>query len=532
MDASADRSFSLRDISRSAVILTAGAGAAQLVGIVREVYLAARVGVSADLDALLIVLVLPATLAGVLTSGAMTALVPTYADLRPGSGGPAASRFAGGLLAWTALAGLVLGALIAIAADGIVAVLGPGLSAAGREASAGYLRLLAPVGFVAALAAHLQAVCQAQERFRGMARAHVAAPAITVTAMVVLWDRLGLTSVVVGTLLGTFVAAALLFVATVPGDGMPRLTLRLPRSEVRAFVRHAAPLTLSSGILQLNAIADRAIASLLLPGAVSALRFAEILVRAPIGMIAPAWGNAIYPALVGLTQRGSRDELGGATGRAAGYAIAVFAPVAALTAAVAPIAVAVAFLRGAFDSADLALTAPVVAAFAPLIVVLMVSPVLTSALNARRRGGVLLAGGVLNVVLNLVLDVALGSTIGVAGIALSSSLASTVVLLLFARRIAATEPGFGPQAILRTLVRASLAATLVAAAVAVLAWSGWLPADVRVGLAALVVVGVLGSAAYAALAGWVLGVTEVRTVLRSAVTVVTGWLRREPAPGR
>jgi peptidoglycan biosynthesis protein MviN/MurJ (putative lipid II flippase) len=136
------------------------------------------------------------------------------------------------------------------------------------------------------------------------------------------------------------------------------------------------------------------------------------------------------------------------------------------------------------------------------------------------------------VVLNLVLDVALGSTIGVAGIALSSSLASTVVLLLFARRIAATEPGFGPQAILRTLVRASLAATLVAAAVAVLAWSGWLPADVRVGLAALVVVGVLGSAAYAALAGWVLGVTEVRTVLRSAVTVVTGWLRREPAPGR
>jgi putative peptidoglycan lipid II flippase len=532
VDAPAERSFSLRAISRSAVILTAGAGAAQLVGIVREVYLAARVGVSADLDALLIVLVLPATLAGVLTSGAMTALVPTYAELREGSGAPAASRFAGGLLAWTAVAGLVLGVVIAVAAGGIVAVLGPGLSAAGREAAAGYLRLLAPVGFVAALAAILQAVCQAQERFRGMAVANVAAPAITVTAMVLLWDRMGLTSVVVGTLLGTFVAAALLFVSTIPGDGRPRLTLQLPGSEVREFARHAGPLTLSAGILQLNAIADRAIASLLLPGAVSALRFAEILVRAPIGMIAPAWGNAIYPALVGLTQRGSRNELGAATGRAVGYAISVFAPVAALTAAVAPIAVAVAFLRGAFDTADLALTAPVVAAFAPLIVVLMVSPVLTSALNARRRGGVLLAGGVLNVILNLALDVALGSTIGVAGIALSSSLTSTVVLLLFARRLGMAEPGFDPASIRRTLVRAGLAAAAIGAAVAVIAWSGWLPGDVGAGLLVLLAVGVAGSAAYAGLAGWLLGVTEIRTVLASATNVVAGWLRRASAPGR
>ena len=85
------RCESLRSVGRSAAILTGGTFAVQAIGILRELFIAAQVGLSRDLDALLIAMVLPTTLAGVLTSGIVTAMVPAYVEARD-KGGRLASR--------------------------------------------------------------------------------------------------------------------------------------------------------------------------------------------------------------------------------------------------------------------------------------------------------------------------------------------------------------------------------------------------------------------------------------------------------
>src|SRR6185295_18884621 len=216
-------------------------------------------------------------------------------------------------------------------------------------------------------------------------------------------------------------AAAVLFSAAVRSGHVPRLTVWTSRAQLGSFTRHAAPLTMSQAILQLNPVVDRAVATLIGPGAVSALRYAEVLVRTPIGAISPGWATAIYPSLVQAANRGVAG-LGATSARAVRYVLVAFVPIAILTVAVAPVAVAVGFGRGQFTQANVALTAECVAGFAPFIVIQMAYPPFTGALNARRRGTVLLAGGVLNVCLNIVFDLAFGFTFGAAGIALSSSL--------------------------------------------------------------------------------------------------------------
>ena len=284
------QSFSLQAVSRSAFILTGGATLAQALAIGRELFLAAQLGVSAELDALFIALALPTTLAGVLTSGVVTALVPIYIGLRDESGPLEARRFAGGVIVWVGLFGLGASVLVGLLAEVAVAVTGPGLDPSGRAAAVGYLRLLAPMAFVATVSSILYAVCQAEERFAGIAVANLATPAVALTAIVLLWQQLGLTAVAIGSLLGPVVGALFLYLTTVRADMAPRPTLRVSRAALGAFTRHAAPLTLSAAVLQVNTVVDRAIASILAPGGVSALRFAELLARAPIGVIAPAWG--------------------------------------------------------------------------------------------------------------------------------------------------------------------------------------------------------------------------------------------------
>jgi peptidoglycan biosynthesis protein MviN/MurJ (putative lipid II flippase) len=73
---------SLASVGRSAAVLTGATAAVQVIAIVRELFLAANIGLSTEFDALLIGVVLPTTLANILTSGPSTALVPAYLEAR------------------------------------------------------------------------------------------------------------------------------------------------------------------------------------------------------------------------------------------------------------------------------------------------------------------------------------------------------------------------------------------------------------------------------------------------------------------
>ena len=414
--------LSLLAVGRSAAILTGGTTVAQLLGFAREFYLAATIGVSSGLDAFLIALVVPITLAGAITTGTTRALVPVYieaADSRD------AQRFAGIVMLWAGAAGIATWIVLVTFADLTVTIAGPGLSVTAHDEAVGFLHTLAPLAFVMAVTAILYAVCQAEGRFGAIAVSTIAAPAVTLATMLVLWADMGLGALALGSLVGPIVGLLVLLLSTIRGSIVP---IPIPRRDPRLgpFLRHAAPITLGTAVLQLNVVGDRAIASLLGPGAVSTLRYAEVLVRTPISAIGPAWGSAIYPALVRAAVGVVSTSLASAVERTLHYVIAVFVPVAALTAAVAPLATSIAYERGAFGPEQVLLTAESVAGFAPLLLVLMMLTVLTGAHNARKRGTLLMVGGILNVILNLSLDVLLGSWLGVPGIALASSIAQGV----------------------------------------------------------------------------------------------------------
>ena len=527
MTAAQDGGVSLASVGRAAFVLTSATAGVQVLAIVRELFLAANAGVSADLDALLIGVVLPTTMANILTSGPSTAMVPAYLDARASGGLPDARRLAGTVLVWLGVVGLAMTIILEVVAGDAVAIAGPGLSAAGRASAADYLRLLAPMAFVASLNGTLYAVCQAEQRFAAIAVAIVSGAAVTLVTMILFWSGLGLGAFALGNLLGPVVTLAILAAELARRSIAPRPHLVSRGLGLGAFVRHAAPLTLSSAILQINTVFDRAVASLIGPGAVSALRYGDTLVRVPTGAISPAWGAAIYPALVRSTHESDRGSLASMAERSLRYVLAVFMPLSVLTLAVAPIAVRVAYGRGAFTSAALDQTSLVVAGFAPLVVTLMLSQTLTGALNARRRGSALLMAGTINVILNCVLDLVLGFPFGVGGIALSSSITAVIVVAFKAGRLARLEEAFQVRPLARKVVVAGAAALPGALLCGALAWTGHYPRGLAGDLATLAVFGVAGLVSYVVLA-MRLGLTEPRMILDG---VLSRLRRRRTASG-
>ena len=511
----ADRSPgpSLRAVGRAALVLTSGSAVAQLIGVGREIFIAAQVGISRDLDALLIALVLPLALSGVLTSGTITALVPAYLDARTAVGLVGARRLAGAVLMLVAIGAIFLSIGLTLVAGVAVGITGPGLSPESRADATAYLQLLAPVAFFAAVAGILRSICQAEERFTAIAIATLVGPALTLAILVGLWAPLGLGAYALGSLVGPMATVITLLVATARASIVPLPGVRFRGLGLGGFARHAWPLTVSAAILQVNVVADRAIASLIAPGAVSALRYGEVLIRTPISAIAPAWSAAIYPTQVRAAASPDSAALGVATSRSVAYALAAFIPLAALGAALAPLGVEVAYGRGAFGSGDVAVTAHVVAAFAPLMVVLMISPVLAGAHNARRRGLLLLTRGAMNVVMNVSLSIILGAWLGVAGVALATSVTSSILVVFLASRLARDEHEFSLRPLALTGLRAVAAIAGPALFVALVAWSG---VGRGAGLSTLLLLAVLGLGAlvaYAAVA-WRIGLQEVPFVAR------------------
>ena len=515
MTSESSDSLSLYSVWRSALILTGGAAAIQVLGIVRELFLATQIGASVHLDALLIALSLPAALPGVLTSGTATALVPAYLETRQAAGVEEARRLAGTVLIWVSIGGAGIWVVLTAFAGFAVALTGPGLSAAGRAEAVSFLQLLAPIAFVTSISPILSAVCQAEGRFVAMSAASFAGAATTLATMLLLWDSIGLYGLAIGLLAGPIVNLTILLGSMMRASLAPLPALR-PGGRLGPFVRHAAPLTFGAAILQLNIVTDRAVASLFGPGAVSVLRYADVLVRVPIGAIGPALGSAIYPALVRSTLGGVTDSLALDTQRALRFATAVFVPVAMLTAAVAPLAVKLAYGRGAFSVDALYATAGAVAAFAPLLLLLMIQPVLVGAHNAVRHGRLLATGATVNVVLNFILDIVLGISLGVIGVALSSSITVAVVLGFFTWRLSISEAAFSLSPIARTLGLAMVASAPVTIVAALLCWTGLAPSGVIPGIAALLGIGVLGAIGYLFTATW-LGMEEPRILVRLAV---------------
>lgn len=487
---------SLSAIGGSALILMGSTFVVQAIGIGRELYLAARLGVSAELDALIIGLALPTALAGVLVAGARTALVPTYMEHLGRSDRQSARRLAGAILVQVALVSGVVTVALIVLAPVLVVITGPGLSPADREDAARYLRLVAPTTALMAVMNIFMAVLQAERRFKDIAMGSIVGPVATLVVMVALWDRLSLDSLAIGTVVGALLSVVTMAAFALRHGLLPRPALAPRGIGVRSVARHALPLSLSAAILQLNPIVDRAVASIVAPGAVSALRYADSILRAPTAAIVPALGAAAYPAFVATARDHGEAALGAATERGLRLMIAVFLPVTMLTAAVAPVAVATVYGRGVFTADDVRAVAQVLVAFAPLVVVLVADEILTTALNARRSGVLLLVAGTANVVLNALLDVVLGLSLGVAGIALSSSITVFLVAVWKARALESRLEGFGLASVGRAIGLTFLCALPGVLVAAAYGWIVYRPSDTITGLLTLLVLGLWGVGAY------------------------------------
>src|ERR1700759_5416746 len=199
----------------------------------------------------------------------------------------------------------------------------------------------------------------------------------------------------------------------------PRLTPRM-----RILLRRMLPGLVGAGVTQLNLAVDVIIASLLPPGTVSLLYYADRVQQLPLGVIGTAVGTALLPLLSRQVRAGEAEASLDTLDRAIEYALFLTLPAAvALVVSAYPVMWAL-FGRGAFDAESARLSAQSLAAYAIGLPAFVLVKVLAPGFFARGDTSTPVKIGVTAVALNLAMNVAFMVPLQHIGPALATSLAA------------------------------------------------------------------------------------------------------------
>jgi putative peptidoglycan lipid II flippase len=412
-------------------ILTVGGWtmASRILGFARDMLFAAMLGAGPVADAFFVANRLPNLFRRLFGEGAFnSAFVPAFSGLLASEGQGAAQRFAEEATAVMAFWLLGITVVAEIFMPAIMTVLAPGfIDIPGKfELVVTLGRITFPYMPLICLTALLSGILNGLDRFAAAAAAPVLYNLTSIGFM------LGLTGLVptVGHALAWGVSVsgvfqiALLLVA-VRNAGM-RLHLPRPRMtpQMRLLLRRMGPALLGAGVTQLNLSVDVIIGSLLAPGTVAILYYADRVNQLPLGTIGVAVGTALLPTLSRQALAGEAAAAIATLNRALEYAFSLTLPAALALLAVPGVIIGVLFGRGAFGPEQVALSAQALAAYAAGLPAFVLVKVLVPGFFARGDTAMPVKIGFFSIALNLALNVAFMHPLQHLGPPLASSVAA------------------------------------------------------------------------------------------------------------
>ena len=336
----------------------------RLTGLLREVFFAARFGVSGTMDAYYVATMVVAVISTAVGGTLQASFIAIYSRLvGQGRKDKAASLNSLVLVAVILVAGAAaLGA--AIAAAPLVATLAPGLAPADARTAASLLRLLAVIAVLGTVDFWSTSLLQSHGVFGAPAGVGIPRNLILVGAAAGLAGLAGVWGLAWATVLAYFAASfwlgCLAFRASRPAR--PRLASEKP--ELAAAARLAWPMVLAGVTRQAGAILAQFLASRLGAGSISAITYGARLASIPTGLLGAGVASVLYPTLAREVGAGDRDRAFDLVRRGWIGTALVLAPFGVLLAVLSVPAVQLVYGRGAFGAEAVRLTASATALYA------------------------------------------------------------------------------------------------------------------------------------------------------------------------
>lgn len=455
-------------VKRNTFLLSLIFAATTLLHLARDLWFAGRFGTGDAIEAFELVFVLPNLLARFAGGGMLPAIVPRATEYLGASGAASRDfwRFHRSLLLRLLAIASVLVVILEFAAPSVVRLLAHGSKQSVLSDALPLFRVLIPSVFITLLSGICIAMVHALQRYTLSSLAGLAAPAVFLAMLFLFSPGQGIQAASWGFVAGQGAAALVLIVYLVtvhrPRAELSAAPVRPPREMAGESLGAIGLVLLGwfSGIANLQI--DLSMASTLGEGSVPSLRYAFRWVQLPAGLFFSTVGVVMLPTLSRAISDGDSELVARTLRYACRVVAAVLLPAAVGAAVLAPTLIALLYERGAFAPADTLRTATALRAYAPAIVAFGYLNVALSALHAHRQQRTAAIIGVASIVLNATLNALLMSRYQTAGIAMSSSIVTTLNVVAVALLRPELRGLFRARGLGSSLVRACIGCAVMA----------------------------------------------------------------------
>lgn len=428
----------------SVIRLVFGTFLSRALGLVREMTIGHFLGLGGGTDALFVAFSIPNLFRRVMGEKAMeSAFMPTFQTYIT-KGKAKEGWWVAGMVFWV-VSGilLVLASITAVLAPWLIDMFAPGFDAETHGIAVRLTWVMLPFMLFIGLSALVGSILLSFRRFIVYSSAPICFSVSVIGCVGLLHGRLGVYSAGVGIVLGGF----LQFAAQVVALGgrwkcLFQRAISVAHPAMKRIFALSIPIAISSALERVGTIVDRALASLLVSGSVSALYYSFRLVQLPFAIIGLAIGRAVYPSLVEESSLENRGKFLTALNQGIRLNLILVIPISVVTILLSGWLVRLIYEHGAFGGEATRMTSIAVVCYAFGLLGMSLTATFNRAFYARLDTRTPLKVSGFGVLLNIVLDIILMQTwLKHAGLALATSVSfsaqAMVLYWLLRKRLSA-----------------------------------------------------------------------------------------------
>ncbi len=422
-------------VARAAGVVGLATMLSRVFGFLRDMVVAGFFGAGLVTDAFFVAFRIPNLLRRLLAEGSLTvSFVPVFTEYLKKRSRVEALELAN--VAFTALAAILVAVSVAgvVFSPLIVTIMAPGFvkDAVQYELTVLLTRFMFPYIFFISLVALCMGILNSLRHFAAPALSPVVLNISMILAALLLRDLFAepIFALAVGVMIGGVLQLAMQWPFLIKMGVRLRPNFRFRHPGLKRIGLLMMPAAFGAAIYQINVFIGTVLASLLPKGSVSYLYYADRIVELPLGVFAIAVGTAALPSFSDQVARGEFADFKKTIAFSLRLILFITVPATVALVALREPILSVLFQRGAFDAVSTLKTAEALLYYTLGLWAFSVIRVIVSAFYSLQDTKVPMKAAIVALLVNVAFSVALMQPMQHGGLALATSIASAVNVLM------------------------------------------------------------------------------------------------------
>lgn len=447
-------------VAKTTVLIMALTIFSKFLGLIREQVLAYAYGVGMYTDIYVTAMKMPTVLFAAIGGAIATSLIPIYSKINEQKGTEEAHKFLNNLINIVSILCIVIVILGMVFTEPLVKIFAIGFTGEKLAITVNFVRIILWAVILIGLNNIIGSYLQLNNNF--MIPALIGIPYnIVIIASIIISTKTNVYVLIIGSLLA--LASQVIFqLPAVKKTGMTyKASINLKDENVRQMIILVMPVLIGVGVEQVNTLVDGTLASTFGEGVVSAFNYANRLYGFVSAIFVTSILSVVYPMMAKSLASNDKVAFKESIRKTMNVLIIFIIPICAGTIVLSGPIVKILFQRGEFNAGDTIMTANILMVYIVGIIAFSLRNVMSRAFYSLHDTKTPMINGAIAIVINIVLNLLLSKYIGYIGLALATTIAAFIGLLLFIGSMQKKIGSFGAKNILVTSIKSIVASVVM-----------------------------------------------------------------------